>query len=288
MKLGIIVPSNNPEAFLNNFASSYRHAYDPLHKKHMVFVLLTAQPPWSLSEIELVDRAVPNLRWCYAANESPPRMCMLRQSSAALLPDADVYMLADDNMRFLPAGQTDPECPHGKGSGEKYAEVLNYLGLFRTCGVVQCHTSDPRGLGETIAPTYEGLITTAKGLFIRNVFKGQMWPRETMRYLASMEETIPAYRVIEKGYYPAKQYQNPTQHTIHRIGSDVLLHSRSLINQYCARWVRETYGDPNWQHEANVFPLLLMERAARNGGARIVSFDPAHPDFRFDYGTVTI
>jgi hypothetical protein len=283
MNLGIVLPSNNPVSFFANMAPTLRYLRSGLHCVN-IKLLICAQQPWVLDYTgqaqELAANVDIEVRLVMRPADMPPRMCALRQAAAALWPEADVYMLADDNMRFSSHLPMSEEFPEGmmRSSGERYAEVLEYMRTYPRCGLVQCHTSDPLRVGSSIIPTDNGLVTTNKGLFLRNIFRGEVWPHIALDFRASLEETVAGYRVLEQGYFPARQYGNPTRHTIHKIGEHDLLHSREIIMRNAGAWVRAHYNDPTWEHESGRFPPSLIERARHHGGTA-VSFDPQ--DFLF-------
>lgn len=282
--LGIILPSIHPNELTLDFVPSlafFRQGMEHINVK----LLICAQPPWEEFLIRRVARDTLDFgietRYVMAEAENPPRMCYLRQQAANLWPQADVYMLADDNMVFQP-GTLTPEIRVPRGSGERYAEVLDYMASYPYCGLVQCHTSDPANFGASIGPTNNGLVTTNKGLFIRNVAFGILWPDETHKFYASLEETVAGYLVLERGYFAARQYHNPTRHAIHKVGSDEGLHSRDLIEVNAGRWIRERYDDACWEHEYGCFPQKLID-LSRQRGDRHVSFRNRDPSFLKDY-----
>lgn len=284
MKLGIIIPSNDPLEYSTHVTSSLAHLRDGL-EDHEIKILLTGQPPWdSVLAYRASKQAKQfdiDLRFRIVPQETPPRMCSLRASSAALWPEADVYMLADSNMRWMPA-RRDGEISIEKSSGERYWEVLHYMESFPRCGLVQCHTSDPLDMYSTIAPTSNGLVTTNKGLFLRNIYHGGIWPLETLTFKASLEETVAGYYILESGYFPARQYQNPTFHKIHKINYDTTLHSGVIIDQNAGKWIRERYDAPEWEHESERFPDKLIAMSIRNGDPN-VSFSHNDTAFRITY-----
>jgi hypothetical protein len=272
-RLGIAIPSNNPDAMLGLLVPTLPDLVAGLENVE-IRLLMTLQEPWTSGYLaQLYDatkRVGISIGWNYQPAESPPRMCFLRQMAINCDAICDIYMIADDNMQFSP------------GSGQRYAHVLDYFASFPGCGLVQCHRSDPFHVGNCIGPTSNGLITTAKGLFFRNISYGQFWPLAMWDYPASLEETVGGYRILDRGYFPARQYNNPTRHTIHRIGDDETLHSRTLIEKYGEHWVRETYHDPTWTHESERFPKVLQVRAFGNAKFPI-SFSTYAPEFTKAY-----
>lgn len=285
MSLGIVLPSNNPNAYFDRFNPSLPYLKKGLEALH-IEILLAAQSPWTEDLISQAMYLAMNegvgLKGILVDAMKPPRMCFYRQKAAALFPGASVYMLADDNMSFY-QGQHNDEIPHRLTSGQCYAEVLDYMFHFPRCGLVQCHTTAPNGWGRSIRPTSNGLITTNKGLFIRNVNRGQLWPTASYHFLSSLEETVAGYRVLEQGYFPARQHQNPTIHVIHKIGDDDDLHSKALIDANAGRWVREYYGDPEWHHESCRFPEALIKSAYDMAPLGEISYDSGSPRFTRKY-----
>lgn len=285
VRLGIIVPSNNPDSYLASFSKSLSRLRFGLNDTD-ISILLCAQQPWHTGLIaHAQDEAWVNqihFKYVFRGASMPPRMCFYRQSAAALLPEADIYMLADDNMIFGMGGD-DPEIHHSLTSGECYSEVLDYMYKFPKCGLVQCHTTAPSGWGRSIRPTNNGLVTTNKGLFLRNINGGKLWPDHTLGFEASLEETVAGYWILEHGYFPARQHENPTLHSIHKIGDDDLLHNREIIMRNGGDWVRTHFRDPDWEHESGEFPWILKLRARIDSGPQ-VSFDAEDERFVIPYG----
>lgn len=286
MSLGIILPSNNPDDYFTKFSPSLPYLRSGLERLD-IKILICAQEPWTevkLAEAKYIAMSEGlDLRAILHSAESPPRMCYFRQQAANLFPNASIYMLADDNMSFYKGLGTE-EIPHGLTSGRCYAEVLDYMFHYPRCGLVQCHTTAPTGFGRSIRPTSNGLITTNKGLFIRNLNRGYLWPQWSWSFKSSLEETIAGYRVLDQGYFPARQHQNPTIHTIHKIGDDDALHSHDLIYANAGRWVREFYQSPEWDHQDGLFPEMLIDSAVKNAPMDEVTFFSANPRFirRYD------
>lgn len=288
MSLGIVLPSNNPDAYFGRFSPSLSYLKEGLEQLALK-ICICAQPPWTEAALgeakyEAMEQGI-DLRAVLVDAESPPRMCFLRQQAASLFPNATVYMLADDNMSFA-RGQNTEEIPHTRTSGQCYAEVLDYMFHYARCGLVQCHTTAPVGVGRSIRPTSNGLITTNKGLFIRNLNRGFLWPQWSWKFLSSLEETVAGYSVLDQGYFPARQHQNPTLHTIHKIGDDDALHSHDLIYANAGRWVREFYNDPEWDHQSAYFPETLIDRAVGMAPTGSVSFVSSQKSFTRKYDDI--
>ena len=193
-----------------------------------------------------------DLRNILLPSESPPRMCYFRQQAAMLAPEVDIYMLADDNLKF------------SSDAPQIFEDVREYFLNYPECGLIQCHRKTHKTCGRCITATDNGLITTNKGLFIRNVRPGKgLWEPDTMYLLASLEETIAGYRVLEDGFFPARYYGCSFEHEIHKIGADDGIHSRELISKYGEQYVRDRYDDQTWFHESNRLPSALWKKMGR-------------------------
>lgn len=271
-QLGIVVPTNNPSEYFAVMHPTVE-ALRPMMEHVAVHVLFNFQPPWTLPLIERVvrDFATRGMSMRYVFSKPTgeiARMCDLRHVAAALLPDADWWMYADDNMRFAVEGT--PQYP--EGSAARYLHVIDYLNAFPRCGVVMCVGSlGGSAWRYSIRPTRNGLVATARGLFLRNITNGVLYTPEERALIGGMEETMPAFRLLSRGYFFAKQFNNPTYHPPHYRFGDVvpenhMANYQRVIKPNAERYVREVYRDPEWTHEGRYIPAHAWALYQEAGG----------------------
>lgn len=272
VKLGIIIPTNNPSEYFSVAGATLQHL-TPMRKVAHITVLFNFQAPWTKATIQQAANEVEALGFgCLTTFSKPPKptpMGKLRHDAAGMFPEADIYMYSDDNLRFRPTGT---KC-YPEGSAERYLQVLDYMKTFPRCGAVMCTPS----LGGTVAkyiikPTRNGLVATASGLFIRNVFGGALYTKKECALKGGMMETMPVFRAFGQGYYFAKQFNNPTIHMhLHKLNNthpdNHIQHMDKVIRPNAERYVREQYEDPEWTHEGRYFPKALWKAYLANGGS---------------------
>jgi hypothetical protein len=189
-----------------------------------------------------------DVRIVEAPEEDPCRMANLRQVAALLKPESDFYMFMNDYLEFAP------------GSAEKYAAALDYMIEHDTCGSLGNYGHfGSVSYGDEIRPDAIGKIAaTAKGLMIRNVFNGHIYPDEVLAMPGPFEEMAAIIYLNLHGYYYAKQFKVPTKSKratkrvsdVH-IAGDNHLHSATLGAENIRAWIRRVlnkpfylYGDP--------------------------------------------
>lgn len=271
--LGIIIPTNQPTEFFSVMHDTLVHL-SPMLKQIRVSLLMTFQPPWTKTQMQQVEARCAFLGLGFRSvfyrhkKGSTARMAHLRNAAAELLPQANWYMLADDNLRFMAHGTP---CYAG-GSAERYLQVIHYLNAFVNCGTVMCEGSLGGAAARlSIRPTKVGLIATARGLFFRNMGV-PLYTTQECALLGSLEETYPAFRMMAQGMFVAKQFNNPTRHLHRHSFRDVGLPPTHITNYAHVikpngeRYVREVYDDPHWTHNGRYFPNAVWEAYKANAG----------------------
>lgn len=257
MKVGVLLPTNNPRAMMDYFCASLRHL-DGL-QKHFKFLINFNGPKWDpIAVAQVMVRFDLNrfeATYCLDPTESAePSMFALRAACADLDLACDLFMFVDDNLKFTYGTEHYP-----RNSATRYKEVIDYMSKFGNCGSVQCEgTLGGSGWGFDIRPTTNGLVATTRGLFVRNAFSHLFTPEERA-LKGTLEETCAVYRLVHAGYYHAKQFNNPTQHKEKKKhGPDAPgIHNDKLIAANGLRHIRETYGDPDWTHDGRKFPKSM-------------------------------
>ena len=112
-----------------------------------------------------------------------------------------------------------------------------------------------------ISSTKVGLFATTRGLILRNIGLGKI-VRGTKHLLGGLEESIFCYHLIEEGYYPAKQFNNPTLNKnysgVNKEGS--FIHDEKVWDKNCAGYIRDRYDDPNWDYQKKRLPRALKNK----------------------------
>ncbi len=252
-QVGIVFPSNNPEHAFDIFAPSVKHIKDcGIHWK----LLGVFQPPWTEKLIrEFTNLIQMDYHWQSEIAKRCPSMCHLRNQAIQFDTHLDYYMFQDDNTMFS-SGTTK----YPRSSGERFNEVIQYLEDNPKCGVVMCEGSlGGAQRGYEIQPYPGGLIATTRGLFFRNT--GKIYPSGMWKLAGGMEESIAAFYAIEKGYYIAKQFNNPTR-CMHRHkpneSAPGSIHDPDVTDANVVAYIRERWNDPTWTHESRRLPRGLQ------------------------------
>lgn len=263
--IGFIIPSHQPDLV-------FTHALDDEGMTHLRalrgalhFLLVLNGPEWTAAAIktakEKVQRAGFDVSVARIPNQgNPPSMCALRLAGAKLLPDAELMLFGDHDFVYT-AGTPQYPSP----SGVRYRQAIRYMKQNPWCAYVMCAGSLGGSVQrEKIAPTSVGLISTSRGLFIRNIYKGAIFPKGATKLAGTLEESVACYYVMESDprYFGAKQFNNPTRHQMGKIvahDEKDLLHSQSVMDANLQQFIRDRYNDPQWTHNSRKFPKGLKQ-----------------------------
>lgn len=233
------------------------------------FTMLLAFQRYSRVEASEVIRAVQShgvrVRHGFMREDHGKGMAGLREACAELMPDADAYICADDDMIFR------------TGSNERYWRCADYLTDNEACGAIMCMGAlGGHAKGTKIHPSPEGAgwWWTNRGLFLRRIAR-TAWlfcPPDAHDMPGGYEECYAVYSRINRGYYPAKTYTVPVTHfsiaadnmqnflaTRHKKGErypvEEDIHNPS--NQPILNLIRRKWDDPTWTMQAKRLPFGL-------------------------------
>lgn len=251
--LSLILPINrkvNP--FEDVFSEGSLAELGNLSEVAEIAFLITAQGKFDTDAQMDARRLLNNAGFeCYIAElpeEDPCRMLNLRQTGALLKPESTYYMFMNDYLEFRP------------GSSAKYAAAIKYLEDHPKCGSVGNYGFfGSVSYGDEIRPDAIGRIAaTAKGLMLRNIGEGKIFPDEMVNMTGPMCEMAAVIWLNLNGYYYAKQFKVPTKskrgtkrvrHELYP--GDNQLHSAALAEVNVRAWIRKVtnkpyylYGDP--------------------------------------------
>jgi hypothetical protein len=139
---------------------------------------------------------------CEEPESCPARMAALRQRGCDANKDADYFIMADSNMEFVPE------------SADMLHECIDFLERYHDYGAVACTGSfGGYASGKKIVYYKAGkLISTAKGIVIRNDFSGQLFEENSLECLGGLEEHLMCVFLNRRGLKIAKQFFHPTKH----------------------------------------------------------------------------
>lgn len=263
-KVGWIIPTNNPKALFNYFLKSIDIILSDEFKLLIVF-----QPPWTSKLIDqFLSKCKMDVAYDFIEPKRPVSMMMLRNHSAMIDRSVEYYVLTDDNFLF-----TKGTAKYPADSLTRYQQVIQYMDGFQNCGYVMCEGSLGGSIQKLmIRPTSAGLVSTQRGIFFRNIrkHKNSVWPLDCLSIPGTCEETIICYDLISKGFFPAKQFNNPTQHKDKikvepnkNIGT---IHCLETLQKGAIRYIREKYKTDTWTNDTRFFPKELIRQYLKSGG----------------------
>lgn len=212
MKLAIAVPTYSAlKRLVNDFISSYGDHMNEVFDGHEYVLCLLAQDYSDDSRRMILDKLerYPGINFKVSFVDKYPHpisLFTIRRDCSSLCPDADAYLMADDDFVFK------------SRSREKYSACLDYLEAHPQCGVVQC--SGYLGgtkQGDAILPTWGKYPWTDRGLLFRNLgaiddrFDGHIL-KSFLGKPGRFEEYCMVLALWSSGYYLANQMNNPTLH----------------------------------------------------------------------------
>lgn len=278
-RITFILPTNKPHVlFEHALSASSLSSLMALKNKAFSFVL--SENTFSIMDLAEIRQRMINFDIPYrhqlVTQETPVRLARLRSIAASAFPRSEYFMFADDNMEW--SSGTDV---YHKSSGGRYSECLFYLDHMTRCGGVAC--VGPLGGNHSrwkIRPTNK-MWYTDRGLIFRNAFEGKLFHPEALELAGGFDDPLPGFKLLEKGYYIAKQFNNPTRH-FNRLNvghgdvcgeDDHQMHSRDLVGKI-ERYIMDRYQatQPFRQNPSEGMgfypPLRLLELYYANGGPK--------------------
>jgi hypothetical protein len=147
------------------------------------------------------------------------------------------------------------------------------MDAFENCGYVMCEGSLGGSIQKLmIKPTSAGLVSTQRGIFFRNLNKHgkNVWPADCLNIPGTCEETIICYDIISKGYFPAKQFNSPTQHRdkikVEPNKNKGTIHDLDTLQKGAIKYIREKYKTSTWTNDTRFFPKELIQQYLKSGG----------------------
>jgi hypothetical protein len=273
-KLGIILPTNNPESFFKYFGVSIKHLA-PMNESMDCRVLCNFQEPFDgglvAAALTLIEESGFKVHWLMSPAERPASMFRLRNDCSLLWPEADFYMFADDNLEF--AAQGTPQFP--APSWKRYEEVIDYMTTFPNCGVVMCQ-GHLGGVGHQLKIKqanipFCGIIATNRGLFFKNTNAGRLYDASEVKLAGSGEECLLTFKLMASGFFMAKQFNVPTNHK-NKTKQDASIQdafsitNAGLLDKNAYAHIRSVYRDPNWFYETRKTPASMFSLYVEAGG----------------------
>jgi len=265
MLLSINLPTNNPDDYFNILDPSLVHLTSLLDYCAVEFSFIF-QRPWSNEQVKRAKGSILDNGFIFKMNgataKKKPSMTYLRNMGIITSPGANFYMIIDDNFKFKSG---TPKYPID--SGIRYSQCLEYMKHFPNCGFVMCEGSLGGSIQKLeISSTQVGLFATTRGLILRNIGVYKIFGN-TSHLLGGLEESIACYHIIEEGFYPAKQFNNPTINSnMGKPDGGKFIHSQEIWNQNCAKYIRNRYQDQNWDYQKRKLPKGLKKWFIKNSG----------------------
>lgn len=280
LKVSFSVPTHRPDEYFTYFESSLEHIECMLDFCD-VEIAFVFQKPWNRNNIELATDNLINKGFTVQIGFDKasycPSMTSFRNQSFMISSDADFYIVADCNFEFSYGTKQYPY-----SSGERYIECLRYLNYFQKCGFVMCEGSLGGSVQKTeISSTKTGLFATTRGIVVRNIGWEKLF-KDTTHLIGGLEESVLCYHLIEEGFYPAKQFNNPTRHKAKKKADENLsgIHDTNIWANNCGKYICERYNDPDWNHHKKKLPKGLKEILINNFGKEITKTRMFRKDFK--------
>lgn len=289
------IPSNKPDIIQKYALSVYSLTnLKPMLEKFDVSFALTITNVFSIETLNLIQARLEEKGFGYRGvmipQNNPYRHAFAIHCGLTIFPDAFAYILWDDNMEASSGTRV-----YFKNSGRRYLECLDYLIRFPKCGGVVCKgTRGGNHSNWEIRPTNK-MLYTERGCIFRNIDKGRLYDEKILEFPGpGVGNASPILKMLEKGYYGASQYNNPTRHHDRQTKdwkypeNDFGLHNRSLMHQLDS-FVFEKYQCSEWRQPsnegANFYPpenLLKIYRSA-GGEPHIYEGMKTRPDLHVNY-----
>ncbi len=263
LSLGICLTTNNPTCSFKTFLPSIPNLSElrPYAK-----FLINFQPPWTNAQIEEmvsgINAAGFDVKWQFTEGWLKPILfTAMRDVCASLDPGLDVYMLCDDDFRFVSGTPKFPVT-----NGHRYLQMLHYMSKYPKCGVVNA-----KGFfggyhqQYKISPTWNDMYSTNRGTMLRSMREHgfSLHAPDCIEMRGALEESMSVFNRIQLGYFPAKAMNIPTVHTtrVLKVSDGDLdpydMHHPDVIAENAQKYIREKYSDETWEYEQKRLPRGL-------------------------------
>ncbi len=261
MKVAFVVPTHQPEELHSMFIRSLPHLI-PI-REYLTICLTFNGPLWTKAAQTCALNEIQEFQgFSVRATQRPfhalPYMIGLRQAAADLMRDADLYLFGDQNLVF-----TNGTPMYRQSSGFRYLQAIQFMERNSDCAYVMCMGSlGGAAWGTKIKPTTVGMVATSRGLFVRNCYDGQLFPKDSLKIPGALGESVATYHALEWGGWKwgARQFNNPTRHKLHKFvanNAESPLHSLTSRRDGAERYIQNRYADPDWTHNSQRFPKGL-------------------------------
>jgi len=173
--------------------------------------------------------------------EEIPSMYWLRSMTFAMASNTDYYMLADDDLHW------------GLFGSEYIKECIDWLENNKDFGILQTNSE----YGEFIKEPNECIISTARGIYIRNIDGGII---EHNNIVGGCEEPLFVFYVMSKGYKLAQRgsgacIRKEGYHTIAEL-HESKIHSIDIFEENSYKIIEEKYNMKNWDVLTGILPIF--------------------------------
>lgn len=273
--LGLVVPTNEPKI-------AFAYLLSTLHNLREVAPLATIlfnfQKPWDdkliTEALEICHREGFETRHTFNEYIIPEKGYVpfnkIRYDAAALMPEAEFFMLMDDDFSFLPRSAS-----YQKSAGEQLLDIISYLVSYPDCGFVmlkgRLYLNEVPKYMITPALTLENRYITDKGIILRNFNpeEGLVVPNSAVGLYGSDEEKVACGWRLKHNYYPAvinrcriKHYENSVNNSQEGIaipGEDMYKwNSKRILDENTNKWMKENiyseFNNRGWRITALIDP----------------------------------
>lgn len=257
--IGIILPTNRPEyCFKHVLSAKSIEQIARLCGKFNVQFLIVGQGAFDEIEAMKAEGAASQfgieVKFKFEKQEKVARMARLRQMCAELNPDADYYLSIDDNFIFV------------DGSSDSYADAISCLEENEKFGIVACAGifGSVNWTGKIEPCRSTRIISTGKGMVIKNCFSGKIFHSGAIRARGGAEEMAICLYFNLNGYLVCRQFRNPTIHKdLKKIGFDYGekdngIHSAEIANEGIFHWIRE-FVSPTYKFGDQIINKRLLD-----------------------------
>jgi len=186
--------------------------------------------------------------------------CEWREDVCRMDEKADLFLMTDDDMRFVSVTNS------GYNWHSRVFDCIKYMTKHDKCGFI-CMKNFLGGSpsGKRVMEFWEKPIYEhGAGLLLRNMHhRNFIYSKKELARPGALDETAACYSRIEEGYFPAKTFNVPTAKLASkRINGENVpdYYKASYLNkQDIAGAIRSRYEDPEWDYNQRRLPPKLIE-----------------------------